>query len=85
MSKKKTGWYRGDQVPVRDGFYEREYVFLGERSSRFHWWRLDIQEWYRLVSASAEERTKGEVEFVRYWEPCNSQKLRWRGLKKEPK
>lgn len=70
---KRTGWYRGDQKPVRVGPYERAY------GDDIHVYCFYDGEAFSVAGESPEE-----AEDYRFTVSAH-QNLPWRGLAKEPK
>lgn len=67
----KTGWYNGDQYPVRVGVYEREREDISFKGTIYSWW--DGVCW------SVFEPTIEEAYNSRHIPSCFNN-LKWRGL-----
>lgn len=94
---KKTPWYRGDQVPARAGWYERDhrgctrYMSADDRKIWLDYWLPDTDgdmhpgEWYVVCpSYWFYNQFTGERKWIE--SPLNDaseQHLPWRGLTEE--
>jgi len=69
---KRTGWYRGDQKPVRVGVYERKYS-------------VGVGYCFYCRGLFSMSATTPQKAYTLRVVPSAVQDLPWRGLAKEPK
>lgn len=95
---KKTPWYRGDQIPARDGWYERDhrnctsYIDPKDRIIWLDYWMTDPDnifpgEWYVVCPSYWFDNpfTGGRKWIETPMNDASEQRLPWRGLTEETK